>query len=40
VKGSPGRADFVGADRDNVALFGGQTDISVKATIMAVKYPG
>ena len=44
---SPGRADFVGAGRDRVALpslprpvGAGQTDISPKSIFMAVKYPG
>jgi hypothetical protein len=40
VKSSPCRADFVGASRDEVALVAGQTDISLKKSVMAVKYPG
>ena len=34
------RADFVGANRDEVALPTGQTDISLKTIFMAMKYPG
>jgi hypothetical protein len=34
------RADFVGVSRDAVALAGGQMDISLENSGVAMKYPG
>jgi hypothetical protein len=40
VKYSPGRADLVGAGRDEAARRAAQTDILRKAFPVDVKYPG
>jgi len=40
VKHSPCRADFIGANRDEVAPPRGRTDIFPKNIFISVKYPG
>jgi hypothetical protein len=38
-KKQPGRPDFIGANRDEVALAAVQTDISLENVVMAMKNP-